>query len=115
MSYEDLDIYCFGGRDRVLVASAELFLRKVTSAKSLRPAQMVSVAKLLHLMSRLPMTSATEMNVTVSVVSPVASLGKLRPIISGKLALTDGSCRLAAVDIFIAPALAAIHLRQCRG
>lgn len=75
MSHDDAENYCFNGRDRALVASAVALLRKIAAAKSLRPAEVVSVAKLLHLFSRLPAAPNRGMNVTVSVVSPRRQFG----------------------------------------
>ena len=60
--------YSFGSRDRTLLQAADVLLKKV-AATTLRPAQMVSVAKLQHVFSRLPRVTA-DLAVTVSVVGP---------------------------------------------
>jgi len=77
MSREELDIYCFDEKDLALVASADLLLRKVIRAACVRPAHLVSVAKVLHVWSRLPRSTTNEMDVTVSVVSPRRRFGEI--------------------------------------
>jgi hypothetical protein len=75
MNYNNSDNYCFDQRDRALIASAAIFLRKVVTAESLQPAETVSVAKVLHVVSRLPKPPAAQMSVMVTVVSPRRNFG----------------------------------------
>jgi hypothetical protein len=61
--------YQFNSNDRALLDAAIALLKKVIVAEVLRPAELVSVAKLLHVLTVLPkVTSGLE--VTVSVTSP---------------------------------------------
>ena len=62
------DRYSFDSRDRTLLTAADGLLKKV-AAGTLRPAQMVSVAKLRHVFSRLPRVTR-DLAVTVSVIGP---------------------------------------------
>ena len=60
--------YSFDSRDRTLLGAAAVLLKKVAAA-TLRPAEMVSVAKLQHVFSRLPRVTR-DLAVTVSVIGP---------------------------------------------
>src|SRR5258706_1945434 len=61
--------YQFDAKDKVLVRAATILLKKVAVAEATKPAQLVSVAKLQHVLSRLP-RAASGIDVTVSVSSP---------------------------------------------
>lgn len=68
--------YKFDGRDLTLLASAAVLLKKVANADILRPAQLVSVAKLQHVLSVLPQVTP-DLEVTVSVVGPRRLFGEI--------------------------------------
>lgn len=46
--------YNLNARDRSLVQAATILLKRVAAAETLRPAELVSVAKLQHVLSVLP-------------------------------------------------------------
>src|SRR5450755_2989103 len=60
--------YSFDSRDRTLLGAAAVLLKKVAAA-TLRPAQMVSVAKLQHVFSRLPRVTP-DLEVKISAIGP---------------------------------------------
>jgi hypothetical protein len=61
--------YQFDANDLVLLQAAGAFLQKISTAGTVRPAKLVSIAKLLHVLSALPRVT-TGISVTVSVSSP---------------------------------------------
>jgi hypothetical protein len=61
--------YRFDERDRELLTAAAALLKKVANAETLRPAELVSVAKLQHVLSLLPRVTH-DVEVTVSVTGP---------------------------------------------
>ena len=68
--------YSFDKRDRALLTAAAALLKKVASAETLHPAELVSVAKLQHVLSILPRV-AHNLEVTVSVVGPRRKFGEI--------------------------------------
>jgi hypothetical protein len=68
--------YSFDGRDRGLLTASTSLLKRVTAAKILRPAELVSVAKLLHALSRLPRVTLV-LDVRVYVSSPRRKFGEI--------------------------------------
>jgi hypothetical protein len=68
--------YRFNERDRALVTAAAALLKKVANAETLRPAELVSVAKLQHVLSILPRVTH-DLEVTVSVVGPRRKVGEI--------------------------------------
>jgi hypothetical protein len=68
--------YQFGAKDHDLLSAAEALLRKVLVAESTRPAELVSVAKLQLVLSRLPRVTSG-MDVKVSVASPRRNCGEI--------------------------------------
>jgi hypothetical protein len=68
--------YCFDGRDNALLAAAAILLNKVAATKLLRPAELVSLAKLQHVFSRLPKVTLG-LDVSVSVISPRREFGEI--------------------------------------
>jgi hypothetical protein len=61
--------YQFDAKDHALLRAAATLLKKVAIAEGTKPAQLVSVAKLQHVLSLLP-RATSEIDVTVSVSSP---------------------------------------------
>ncbi len=70
------DRYSFSEMDRDLLGAAALLLKKVVAADTLRPAQLVSVAKLQYVVSRLPRVT-TDLDLTVSVIGPRRKFGEI--------------------------------------
>lgn len=68
--------YCIGERDEHLLRAATALLNKVASAETLRPAELVSVAKLQHVFSRLPQVTPY-LEVTVSVIGSRRKFGEI--------------------------------------
>jgi hypothetical protein len=68
--------YSFNERDCALLTAAAALLKKVANAETLRPAELVSVAKLQHVLSILP-RATHELEVTVSVVGPRRKFGEI--------------------------------------
>ncbi len=64
--------YLLGDRDLEIVAAARMLLDKVSRSGRLRPAELVSVGKLLHLIARLPRPTPG-LNVEVGVFAPERS------------------------------------------
>jgi hypothetical protein len=59
--------YEFNPNDRDLLRAAEALLKKVAAADTTKPAELVSIAKLQHVLSVLPrVTSGVEVSVSVS-------------------------------------------------
>lgn len=73
MSTEDTaeapENYCLNDRDRTVVATAILLLEKILRADFIAPAEIVSVAKVLHVLKRLPNHSAA-IEVSVGLSGP---------------------------------------------
>jgi len=70
------DRYEFNSRDRALLQAAATLLKKVAEAATTRPAQLVSVAKLQHVLSALPKPTSG-LKVSVSVASPRGKFGDI--------------------------------------
>ena len=81
MSAEDAseipDRYCLTGRDRAVVATAIQLLEMILRAPFITPAETVSVAKVLHVLKRLPERSA-EITVSISLSGPERVFGEHR-------------------------------------
>ena len=68
--------YRFDERDRDLLTAAAALLKKIANAETLRPAELVSVAKLQHVLSLLPRVTH-DLEVTVSVTGPRRNFGEI--------------------------------------
>ena len=68
--------YLFDEKDRALLTAAAVILKTIANADALRPAELVSVAKLLHLLSHLTRV-IHDLEVTVSVVGPRRKFGEI--------------------------------------
>ena len=66
---EEPDAYVLGPHDEEIVAAAVLLLEKVIRSPLTKPAQIVSVAKVLHVFRRLPRVS-TGITVSVGLIGP---------------------------------------------
>lgn len=63
------ECYRFNSRDRDLIDAAAVLLKGVIAFEKLCPAQLVSVAKVQHVLSRLPRVTP-DLDVTISVIGP---------------------------------------------
>ena len=63
------DCYRFNSQDRDLIDAAAGLLKEIVAFEKLCPAKLVSVAKVQHVLSRLPRVTS-DLNVTISVVGP---------------------------------------------
>jgi len=81
MSTEDTsevpDNYCLNSRDQTVVTTAIQLLEKILHADFVTPAEIVSVAKVLHVLKRLPQRS-TELTVAISLSGPTRQFGEHR-------------------------------------
>src|SRR5258708_32600326 len=90
------ELYRLNGRDKSLLESASLLLRKAALAGSTRPAELVSVAKMQHVLSRLPRVTQ-DVAITVSVLGPRRKFGEIETyhwwdicVAEGELSLSSG-------------------------
>ena len=81
MSTEDTsdvpDNYCLNSRDQSVIANAIQLVEKILRADFITAAEIVSVAKVLHVLKRLPQRS-TELTVTISLSGPTRQFGEHR-------------------------------------
>lgn len=68
--------YSLNSRDKELIAAAGLFLRKAVRASVLTPAQVVTAAKILHAVERVPLP-ARDVNASVSIQGPARWFGEI--------------------------------------
>jgi hypothetical protein len=68
--------YILKESDKALLADAAALLKKILLSEKLRPAELVSVAKLQHVLSAVPRVTA-DVEVTVSVISPRHKFGEI--------------------------------------
>lgn len=61
--------YKFNSRDKDLIDAAALLLKEIVAFEKLCPAKLVSVAKVQHVLSRLPLVTP-DLTVTISVIGP---------------------------------------------
>ena len=71
------DTYMLRAQDKPVLGTAVALLRKTIASPHLEPAQLVSVAKLLHVYTRLPRTSE-DIEVTLMVKGPTRTFGTHR-------------------------------------
>ena len=93
--------YNFDRRDRTLLTAATILLRKLT-AKMLRPAELVSVAKLQHALSRLP-RGTLGLDVPISVTGPRRKFGEIETWHWWEVALEDGRLSISSGGHFYQP------------
>src|SRR5438552_12975248 len=63
------ELYSFNSRDLDLIDAAAVLLKELVAFEILRPARLVSIAKVQHLLTRLPGVTP-DLNVAISVVGP---------------------------------------------
>ena len=76
MSVDVPERYDLNAQDRDLLQAATILLKKAAGAESLRPAELVSVAKLQHVLSVLPRVTP-DLEVTVQVTGPRRKFGEI--------------------------------------
>src|SRR5688500_7278875 len=94
--------YLLGERDQDLLEAARALLAKVARASSLRPAELVSVAKLQHVISRLPKVTY-ELEVSVQVSAPRRRFSEIETFHYWEVATMGGILRLMSGGSFYRP------------
>lgn len=94
--------YDFDERDRELLSAASLLLKKLVAAEYLRPAELVSVAKLQHVLSRLP-HETSGLDVSISVISPRRQFGEIETYHWWDVAIEDDWLSIKAGGHFYQP------------
>jgi hypothetical protein len=79
--------YQFDAKDHALLGAAAALLKKVALADTTTPAELVSVAKLQHVLSVLPRVTP-DLEVTVQVIGPQSKFGEIETLLS-KTGLTS--------------------------
>jgi hypothetical protein len=102
MTAETPEAYNFNARDRALLAVAAILLTKVATAKMTRPAELVSVAKLQHVLSRLPRVTRG-INVVVHVEGPRRKFGQIETRHSWDVAVENGLLSILNDGYFFQP------------
>jgi hypothetical protein len=74
-SEESPQAYLFSKRDRSIVSAAILFLEKIAHASFTRPAELVSVAKTLHVLKCLPHVLTADFNLRIELCGPTRCFG----------------------------------------
>ncbi|MES2467595.1 MAG: hypothetical protein V4675_09870, partial [Verrucomicrobiota bacterium] len=100
-SIED-DEYMLSAGDRPLLLSAQAFLEKAIYGRLASPAEVISIAKLLHALQRLPKTTS-DVNVQVSITSPRRGFGDIKTFHWWRVELEYGSLRLQSGGHFHRP------------
>lgn len=94
--------YEFNANDHDLLRAAETMLKKVAAVETTRPAELVSIAKLQHVLSVLPrVTSGVE--VSVSVVCPRRTFGDIETRHWWEVAVEDGRLVISSGGHFYRP------------
>jgi hypothetical protein len=94
--------YSFNALDRTLLQAAMVLLKKVASAENLRPAELVSVAKLQHAFSRLPEVTRG-LDVCVSVTSPRRTFGEIETYHWWEITVEDEGLSITSAGHFYRP------------
>lgn len=94
--------YVFDSADKDLLSSAIRLLKKVAASDSTKPAQMVTVAKLAHVLSVLPRVT-TGVTASVSVSCPRNRFGDIVTHHWYDVAVEDGQLQLSASGHFYRP------------
>ena len=94
--------YILKSRDKALLSSASDLLRKVAAAETTTPAQMVTVAKLRHVLSVLPRVT-TGVTASVSVCCPRNKFDDIVTYHWYDFAVDEGDLRLSASGHFYQP------------
>lgn len=98
----DRSQYVLSRQDMRLLAAARSLLEKMLRSSQARPAELVSVAKLLHAIDRLPNVT-DDLNVEVSVGSPTRRHGEIETDHYWEVKVEDGCLRLACGGNYVHP------------
>jgi len=98
----DAQSYQLSARDEKLLAAAKALLQKVIQGGKATPAQLVSVAKLLHALDRLPRVTG-DVSIHLSVGSPRRSFGEIETYHWWDVTLEYGTLRLLSGGHFYRP------------
>ena len=101
VSDDSPELYILDGRDRALLAAASALLGKIAGA-TLQMAEMVSVAKLLHIISRLPRVSSS-VEVSVSVTTPKRHFGEIETFYWWEIAVEENRLSISGGGHFFRP------------
>ena len=117
--------YHLNAQDRDLVQAATILLKKAAAAETLRPAELVSVAKLQHVLSALPRVTP-DLGVTVQVTGARREFGEIETWHYWEVAVEGDRLRSQHAIVFviarvanflrhILPIVAILHFRLQRG
>jgi hypothetical protein len=102
MATDTPEAYNFDGRDRALLTAAASLLTKVATAKITRPAELVSVAKLQHVLWRLPRVTRG-INVVIRVNGPRRKFGQIETSHSWDVEVENGLLSISSGGYFFQP------------
>ncbi len=94
--------YKLDTRDKVLLSAATILLKKVAAAEATRPAQLVSVAKLLHILSVLPRVTPN-VTASVQVSCPRHQFGDIETFHWWEFAVEESRLRISSGGHFYQP------------
>jgi hypothetical protein len=94
--------YVLNSEDREFLEAAALMLSKVTKSNAISAAQLISVAKLQHALSRLPKLTS-DMTVEVTVTGPRRKYGESQTFHYWDIRLSDGELHLGSGGHFYQP------------
>jgi hypothetical protein len=97
------DPYIFGSEDLEFLNAAKLLLRKVLQWNRLTFAQLITVAKVSHVINRLPRPSSEIEYAKISVSSPEKSFGEIRTFHWWDVMIEGQSIRLSSGGHFYRP------------
>src|ERR1039457_4728446 len=95
MATETPEVYSFDRRDRALLKAAMSLVTKVATAKRTRPAELVSVSKLQHILSRLPRVTRG-IHAVVHVNGPRRTFGEIETSHWWDVGATDGGLYISS-------------------
>jgi hypothetical protein len=94
--------YYFGDDDLVLLEAAKALLQKTVASGDLRPAEVVSVAKLQHVLSRLPNVTSG-LDVSVSVTSGRRTFGEIETWHSWRVEFGEETLSISSGGVYVGP------------
>jgi hypothetical protein len=96
------ELYRLNSRDKALLESASVLLRKAALAGSTTPAELMSVAKMQHVLSRLPRVTQ-HVAITVSVVGPRRKFGEIETFHWWDICVAEGELSVSSGGHFHRP------------
>jgi tetratricopeptide (TPR) repeat protein len=94
--------YRFNSQDREILEAATALLRKAASTEITKPAELASIAKLQHVLATLPRVTS-DVNVTVSVISPRRKFGEIEIFHWWDIAIDDECLSISSGGHFYRP------------